>query len=231
MNIFLWDPLGDDPKDLLVAKHSTNACWKVWSLPTVYKTSQVTQEMATKLTSTENLEFNFSFLEIPLFEQGRVAILNIPNYCISLQKITAPQNAFHLLYDVVLKFGKPEIISFDKRSGFVGNMVAWIIEPENILRKTSAPYRAQSMGLVQRGNQSMGLSPFAHYTIPITLRLEQCSKICVLLRLLWIPSRTQSFWYAFFINSSTSRRWDGWVCWKKKRIVGGHVWNHKKQLL
>ena len=68
---------------------------------------------------------------------------------------TAAQTAFHLLYDVILKFGKPEIIGSDKRPGLVGEMVAWITEAENILRVTSAPYHPQSMGLVEKANQTI----------------------------------------------------------------------------
>ena len=34
-------------------------------------------------------------------------------------------------------------------------MVAWIIEAENILRRTSAPYHPQSIGLVERTNQTI----------------------------------------------------------------------------
>jgi len=41
---------------------------------------------------------------------------------IPVQKMTATQTAFHLLYDVILKFGKPEIIRSDKGPGFVGEM-------------------------------------------------------------------------------------------------------------
>jgi hypothetical protein len=69
--------------------------------------------------------------------------------------MTAAQTAFHLLYDVILKFGKPEITRSDKGPGFVGEMVAWITEAVNILRRTSAPYHPQSMGLVERANQTI----------------------------------------------------------------------------
>ena len=72
--------------------------------------------------------------------------------------MTAAQTAFHLLYDVILKFGKPEIIRFDKGPGFVGEMVAWITEAEKSLRRTSTPYHLQSMGLVERANQTIQAS-------------------------------------------------------------------------
>jgi len=86
------------------------------------------------------------FLEMPASQQGHVAIV---------KKMAAAQTAFCLLYDVILKFGKPEIIRSDKGPGFFGEMVAWITEAENILRRTSAPYHPQSMGLVERANQTI----------------------------------------------------------------------------
>jgi len=56
---------------------------------------------------------------MPASEQGYVAILNIQDdqsrfgVLIPVRKMTAPQTTFHLLYDVILKFGKPEIIRYD----------------------------------------------------------------------------------------------------------------------
>jgi hypothetical protein len=55
-----------------------------------------------------------------------VVILNIRDdpsrfgVFIPVKKMTAAQTAFHLLYNVILKFGKAESIC----SGFVGEMVA-----------------------------------------------------------------------------------------------------------
>ena len=98
---------------------------------------------------------------MPASEQGHVVILNIQNdlsrfgVFIPVKKMTAAQTVFHLPYDVILKFGKPDLIRSDKGSGFVGEMVAWITEAENILRRTSAPYHPQSMGLVERANQTI----------------------------------------------------------------------------
>ena len=69
--------------------------------------------------------------------------------------MTAAQTAFHLPYDVILKFGKPEIIRSDKGPDFVGEMVSWITEAENILRRTSAPFHFQSMGLVEKAHQTI----------------------------------------------------------------------------
>jgi len=71
------------------------------------------------------------------------------------EKIPAAQTVFHLLYHVILKFGKPEVVRSDKGPGFVGEMFAW--EAENILRITIAPYHPQSMGLVQRQTKSFKL--------------------------------------------------------------------------
>jgi len=102
---------------------------------------------------------SIDFLEIDASEQGHVAILNIQDdlsrsgVFFPVKKMTAAQTAFHLLYDVILKFGKSEIIRSDKVPGIVGEMVAWITEAEYILRRTSAPYHPQSMGLVERANQ------------------------------------------------------------------------------
>jgi hypothetical protein len=80
---------------------------------------------------------------MPVFEQGHVAILNIQDdlcrFVVFNKMMTAAQAEFHLLYDVILKFGKPEFIRSDKRPGFVGEMVAWITEAEKMFRRTSAP--------------------------------------------------------------------------------------------
>jgi hypothetical protein len=38
--------------------------------------------------------------------------------------MTAAQNALYLVYDVILKFGKPEINRSDKGPGSVGEIVA-----------------------------------------------------------------------------------------------------------
>jgi len=98
---------------------------------------------------------------MPASEQEHLALLNIQDdlsrfgVFIPVKKMTAAQTAFHLLYDVILKFGKEEIIRSDKGPGFVGEMVAWITEAENKLRRTSAPYHPQSMGLVERSNQTI----------------------------------------------------------------------------
>jgi hypothetical protein len=40
--------------------------------------------------------------------------------------MTAAQTAFHLLYDVTLKFGAPEVIRSKRALGFVREMVAWL---------------------------------------------------------------------------------------------------------
>jgi len=67
---------------------------------------------------------------MPASEQRHVAILNIQDdlsrfgVFIPVKKMTAAQTPFHLLYDVILKFVKPEIIRSDKGPGFVGEMVA-----------------------------------------------------------------------------------------------------------
>jgi len=73
----------------------------------------------------------------------------------SSQEDDGCSDCFHLLHDVILKLGKPEIIRSDKGPGFVGEMVAWITEAENILRRTRAPYHPQSMGLVERASQTI----------------------------------------------------------------------------
>jgi hypothetical protein len=69
--------------------------------------------------------------------------------------MTAAQTAFLLLHDVMLQFGKPKLIRSDKGPGLVGEMAAWITEAENMLRRTSAVYHPQSMGLVERANQTI----------------------------------------------------------------------------
>ena len=64
------------------------------------------------------------FLEVRAFEQGHVAIRNIQDdlsrfeVFIPVKKMTAAQTAFPLLFDVILKFGKPKIIRSDKGPGF-----------------------------------------------------------------------------------------------------------------
>ena len=77
---------------------------------------------------------------MPSSEQGHLAILHIQDdlsrfrVFIPLKKMTAAQTAFHLLSDVILKFGKPEIIRSDKGPGFLGETVACITEAGHILR-------------------------------------------------------------------------------------------------
>lgn len=98
---------------------------------------------------------------MPVSEQGHVAIIKIQDdlsrfgVLLAVKKITAAQNAFNLLQDVILKFGKRKIIRSNKRPGIVGEMVDWIPETEKILRRTCAPYHPQSMGLIVRENQTI----------------------------------------------------------------------------
>ena len=105
---------------------------------------------------------------MPASEQGHVAKLNIQDdsstfgVFIPFKKMTAAQTVFHLLHDVILKFGKPEIIRSDKGPGFFGEMLAWITEAENILSRTSAPYHPQSMGLVERAKETILLINLLH---------------------------------------------------------------------
>jgi len=150
---------------------------------------------------------------MPASEQEHVAILNIQDNLsrfgdfIPVKKMTAAQTAFHLLCDVLLKLGKPEIIPSDTGPGSVGEMVAWITEAENILRRTSAPYHPQSMGLVERANQTiqailsklsftrrhwdLSLS-FAHYSCNVYAS-NNVSRLVFFRDYLWIPSGRQSF--------------------------------------
>jgi len=108
-----------------------------------------------------SISVEFLEMQMPASEQGHVAIPNIQDELsrfgvfIPVKKMTAAQTAFHLLHDVILKFGKPKIIRSDRGPGFVGKMNAWITEAENILWRTSAPYHPQSMGLVERPNQTI----------------------------------------------------------------------------
>ena len=69
--------------------------------------------------------------------------------------MTASGIALHLLYDDILKFGKPKIIRFHKEPGCVGEMVAGITEAENVVRRTSATYHPQSVGLVEGADQAI----------------------------------------------------------------------------
>jgi len=95
----------------------------------------------------------------------------------------------------------------DTGPGSVGEMVAWITEAENILRRTSAPYHPQSMGLVERANQTiqailsklsftrrhwdLSLS-FAHYSCNVYAS-NNVSRLVFFRDYLWIPSGRQSF--------------------------------------
>jgi len=196
----------------------------------VCKVSQVTQRMERKPASTKTLEFNFSwFSRDACFWKWHVVILNIRDdpsrfgVFIPVKKMTAAQTAFHLLYNVILKFGKAESIC----SGFVGEMVAGWKHPQGNQWSISSSIHGSS-----RESKSDCSSYVKRFTI-CSVFLQRYASSNVHGRVffgdcLWISSRRPSFWSTCFINSSTFRRWNHWVCWKKKRSLRGHVWNHRR---
>jgi hypothetical protein len=55
----------------------------------------------------------------------------------------------------MLPYGKPQIIRSDRGPAFTGESIKWITEMARIFREFSASYHPQSMGLVERSNQTI----------------------------------------------------------------------------
>jgi len=55
----------------------------------------------------------------------------------------------------MLQYGKPQVIRSDRGPAFTVEIIQCITEMEGIVREFSAPYHPESMGLVERSNQTI----------------------------------------------------------------------------
>ena len=107
------------------------------------------------------VSISIDYLSLPPTSRGHVSVVYIQDdssrsgIFIPVPDVSVGSTAYHLLLKVMLQFGKPNVIRSDQGPGFVGEVVQWVLQIEGIMREFSAPYHPQSMGLVERSNQTI----------------------------------------------------------------------------